>query len=173
MNTFAKKLTEFSGFFKEKSPLLLAFFLIVIVAIPIDVFSKLLRIENLEEVKAIAGFIKETPLKDLAFELLVIAPLTQEFLYRGPVRLLILLWPGLDKAGALGKIVAWTCIIIPTYYWAKIEGGGHAFPLDAFFVGLIFGWSVLKTKSLETAVALHIFYNATNLIGALIRFKVL
>ena len=58
-------------------------------------------------------------------------------------------------------------------YWAVVEGGGQAFPLDAFFVGLIFGWSVLKTKSLESAVVLHIFYNAINLIGALIRFKVL
>jgi membrane protease YdiL (CAAX protease family) len=66
-----------------------------------------------------------------------------------------------------GKTLAWICIIIPTYYWAKIEGGGYAFPLDAFFVRLIFGWSVLKTKSLEAAVMLHIFYNAINLIGAI------
>lgn len=167
------KIAEFNGFFKEKSPLLLAFFLMIIIVIPIDIFSKLFRIENLEEVKAIASVIKVTPIKELAFQLLIIAPLTQEFLYRGPVRLLILLWPGLYKIGMLGKIIAWIVIIIPTYYWARIEGGGHAFPLDAFFVGLVFGWSVLKTKNLETAVMLHIFYNAINLIGALIRFKVL
>lgn len=167
------KIAEFNGFFREKSPLLLAFFLTIIIVIPIDVISKLFRIENAEEVRAIAGFIKVTPLKELAFQLLIIAPLTQEFLYRGPIRLLILLWPGLYKIGTLGKIIAWIFIIIPTYYWAKVEGGGHAFPLDAFFVGLIFGWSVLKTKSLETAVMLHIFYNAINLVGALIKFKVL
>lgn len=167
------KIAEFNGFFKEKSPLLLAFFLMIIIVIPIDVFSKLFRIENLEEVKAIASVIKVTPIKELAFQLLIIAPLTQEFIYRGPIRLLILLWPGLYKIRVLGKIIAWIVIIIPTYYWARIEGGGHAFPLDAFFVGLIFGWSVLKTKNLETAVMLHIFYNAINLIGALIKFKVL
>ena len=167
------KIAEFSGYFKEKSPLLLAFFLTIIIAIPIDIFSKLFRIENAEEVKAIASFIKVAPIKELAFQLLVIAPLTQEFLYRGPVRLLILLFPKILTMGLLGKIVAWIFIIVPTYYWAVVEGGGHAFPLDAFFVGLIFGWSVLKTKSLESAVVLHIFYNAINLIGALIKFKVL
>ncbi|MHB9019491.1 MAG: CPBP family glutamic-type intramembrane protease [Minisyncoccota bacterium] len=170
---FKHRIAEFNGYFREKSPLLLAFFLTIIIVIPIDILSKLLSIENPEEISAIASFIKVSPIKELAFQLLIIAPLTQEFLYRGPIRLLILIFPGILKIGLLGKIIAWIFIIIPTYYWAAIEGGGHAFPLDAFFVGLIFGWSVLKTKSLETAVVLHIFYNAINLIGALIRFKVL
>lgn len=167
------KLAEFNGFFKEKSPLLLAFFLTIIIVIPIDIIGKLFRIENPEEIKAIASYVKVAPIKELAFQLLVVAPLIQEFVYRGPVRLLIFLFPRILNIGLLGNIIAWIFIIIPTYYWAVVEGGGHAFPLDAFFVGLIFGWSVLKTKSLESAVVLHIFYNAINLIGALIKFKVL
>lgn len=168
-----ERVAEFNGYFKEKSPLLLAFFLTMIIVVPIDIISKLFSIENPEEVKAIASFIKVAPIKELAFQLLIIAPLTQEFLYRGPVRLLILLFPKILTTGLPGKIIAWIFIIVPTYYWAMVEGGGHALPLDAFFVGLIFGWSVLKTKSLESAVLLHIFYNAINLIGALIKFKVL
>lgn len=169
-----EKITEFNGLFKEKSPLFLAFFLMIIVAIPIDVISQLFNLKNPNEVRAIIDLIKTTPLKDLAFQLLFIAPIIEEFQYRGPVRLLTWIFPKLTVKNP----IVWIFIAVPTWYWAFQSWSirfdlGHAYGLVIFFVGLVFGYIVVKTKTLESAILLHIFYNAINLIGALIKFKVL
>lgn len=155
---------------------LLAFIIIVLGAIPVGIISTYMGWVNQEEINSTKSYIQDTRLIDLIFNGLIGAPLNEEFLYRGPVRLLILLFPGCTAKLKLNfkNIVTWLFIILPTYYWAKLYGGnGHGYPLDMFLLGIVFGWAVVKTKTLETAVVLHSAFNAINLIGGLIRYRIL
>ena len=166
LERFRKKIQEFQDYLLGVPPLIAAFIIMILVAIPIDVISKFVGWENEAEAVAMKAYFANTPLKDIIYNLLIVAPLTQEFLYRGPVRILIFLFPKMT----INHAVTWLAIIVPTYYWAFHLSGGHLFPLDAFIVGTIFGWAVVETESLESAILLHILYNGLSLVGTLIKY---
>jgi len=143
--------------------------ILVLVAIPIDVLSQWAGWINPDEEIAMRSTITSTPIKELIFVLLIKAPLIQEFLYRGPVRLLVFFFPDFT----VKNWITWLVILVPTYYWGVIDGGGHYMPFDALFVGIVAGWVVAETKSLEPAIVLHMSYNGLSLIGALIKYRLL
>ncbi|MBI4991904.1 MAG: CPBP family intramembrane metalloprotease [Candidatus Harrisonbacteria bacterium] len=165
-----EKYRELKVYIESMPPLVAAFVIMIIVTIPLDILSVYWGWVNKAELEALRNLIRQSSLKEIAFSTLVYAPLLEEFMYRGPVRLLVLFFPNVTTK----NLIAWLIILAPTFYWAMIAGGGgHGIPLDALAIGIICGWAVVETKTLESAIALHIFYNALNLVGVLIRYRFL
>lgn len=153
------------------SPMEAAFIAIVLVAIPIDLISVYFEIVNPYELQALKNLIKQTPLKELIYYTVIFNPIQEEITYRGLGRVFIFFFPP-DTWPK--KLLAWIIMLIPTYYWAALAGGGgHGIPADAFFSGIVFSWILIKTRSLESTVVIHSSYNAINLIGALIKYRFL
>ncbi|MDO8430164.1 MAG: CPBP family intramembrane metalloprotease [bacterium] len=169
MNNLKMRWEELKTHLTAMPPVIAASLLLILIAIPIDVLSKIFGLQNKAEIQAMEDTLKNTPIKELVYQFLILAPLTQEFFYRGPVRLLIFFFPNLNTK----NLITWVVILLPTYYWAVLDSGGHGFPLDALFMGMVAGWAVVETKSLESAIFLHIAYNSLGLIGALIKYRFL
>jgi membrane protease YdiL (CAAX protease family) len=151
-------------------PLILAFVLLVLVNIPISFLSVKLGYVNQGEQELLKQYVSGNKLKDLIYFTVFLVPIQEEIWYRGLGRLVIFVFPPDTR---FRKILAWLAILGPTYYWAVIAGGGHGIPADAFWSGLLFGWVMIETRSLESAIALHMMYNGVNLIGALIKYRLL
>ena len=153
------------------SPMEAAFIAIILIAIPIDIISVYFGAVNPNELQALKNLIKQTPLKELIYYQVILNPIQEEIIYRGLGRIFIFFFP---PDTWFRKLLAWIIMLIPTYYWAVLAGGGgHGIPADAFFSGIVFSWILIKTQSLESTVAIHSSYNAVNLAGALIKYRFL
>ncbi len=165
-----EKFQQLKKYFESMPPLVTAFVILIVVTVPIDVLSVYFGWVNKAELDGLRNLIKQSSLKEIVFSALVYAPLLEEFQYRGPVRLLVFFFPNVTTK----NLSAWLTILAPTFYWAFIAGGGgHRIPLDALAVGIVCGWAVVETKTLESAIAMHMLYNALNLAGVLIRVRLL
>ncbi len=107
------------------------------------------------------------PLHDLAvhpfsapFMLIVVAAVTEEFVFRG-----------LLLRGLLARIRPGRAIAISAGLFAVM----HLNPWQlstAFFIGVILGWVYLRTRSLALCIAGHGFHNAMSLLAAGLPFTV-
>lgn len=107
------------------------------------------------------------PLHDLAthpfsapFMLIVVAAVTEEFVFRG-----------LILRGLLARIRPGRAIAISAGLFAVM----HLNPWQlstAFFIGVILGWVYLRTRSLALCIAGHGFHNAMSLLAAGLPFTV-
>lgn len=154
----------------EMPPLLIAFVLLVLVNIPISFMSVKLGAVNEAERELIKAYILKNNLKELIYYTVLLVPMQEEIWYRGVGRVMIFILPPDTK---MRKVIVWVTLIGPTFFWAFIAGGGHAIPADAFWSGLLFSWVMIETRSMESAIALHMMYNAVNLAGALIRYRLI
>lgn len=80
--------------------------------------------------------------------LVIVAPLTEELLFRGIV-----------LRGFLGRFRPWRAVVLS----AMLFAGMHLNPwqtVSAFVLGLIFGWFYLRTGSLWPCIAGHACYNS-------------
>ncbi len=120
----------------------------------------------------------ETDYITLLKESLIAAPLKEELKYRGPAWLLLMTLLGLAKwAKKRGNsqpwpektlislrgwqikvfhILVWPVIVWPTLIWAL----RHPYPLPVLACGLIFGWLLIRTRSLIQIILLHMLINA-------------
>ncbi len=103
--------------------------------------------------------------------LVVIAPLVEEILFRGPVQATMMLLAALAWVVrklfkkrlferrvvcnmTVADVIVWFVAIIASTVWASL----HAFPLLMFAMGLIFSWLVMKTH-IGQSMALHATWN--------------
>ena len=165
-----KELGQIWRQFRESPFFLQALLVLVVLSIPIVMLlEKVVTGRITYEQQTLINSLKSDPLLDLLLFQVIRAGLEQEFFYRGPIRLLVLFAPQISRKniGLLLKIFAWLVIIMPMYFWVP----GHPDAVQTVLLGLACGWTVLKTRSLESAVLIHMGFNALNLIGGLIQYR--
>ena len=94
------------------------------------------------------------------FVLVVVAAVTEEFLFRG-----------LILRGLLTKTGPVRAIMISALLFAVMHLNPWQMPA-AFFLGIVFGWVYLRTRSLALCVFGHGLHNAMNLLAAGLPFTV-
>jgi len=101
-------------------------------------------------------FFGENKLLSRIFLLVIIAPITEELLFRGII-----------LRGLLGRYRPAVAVALSAFLFAVI----HANPwqlLSAFFLGLVFGWFYLRTGSLLLCILAHAIANGLSVICTLI-----
>ena len=94
------------------------------------------------------------------FDLIVVAAVTEEFLFRG-----------LILRGLMAKISPARAVAISAGLFALMHLNPWQMPL-AFILGLVFGWVYLRTRSLALCIAGHGFHNAVSLLAAGLPFTI-
>ena len=128
----------------------------------------------------------KTDLLTMVKDTMIIAPIKEEVKYRGPAWLTLMLLLGLAKLAKRsgnpqpwtekilfclrGKsvtiyhililLLVWPIIITSAIIWMQ----GHNYPMPVFLIGLIFGWFLIKTRSLLHVILLHIVWNGLSFI---------
>jgi membrane protease YdiL (CAAX protease family) len=92
--------------------------------------------------------------------LIVMAPLTEEVIFRG-----------LILRGLLARISPWRAIAISTLLFALLHLNPWQFPV-AFGTGLVLGWAYYRTGSLSLCMAGHALINAISLLAMGLPFVV-
>lgn len=165
-----------------KTVLLTAVLMAILVPICRYTGLKNAEIEKLHD----AYFAETTPLA-LFKETIILTPIIEEVIFRGPAWLALLFLTGLIKVYKKYKksefwlekkisggipiwhLFIWPLIIVPAIFWSM----DHPYPLPLFIFGLILGWLLLKTGSLIQVIAVHMMFNAFSVIGELIRILIL
>lgn len=86
----------------------------------------------------------------------IIAPIGEEFLYRGAVLGSLLEWKPLRSK-------PWVAILLSAAFFSLIHMNPAQMP-GAFLIGLFFGWIVYRTGSLLPGIICHIFNNSLSCI---------
>lgn len=165
MNRLKNELETFRTHLNEAPALIKITILLTLLATIIHlILGKPIWVDT-AEIESVKNALENGRVVELIYQTLIVAPLIQEFLYRGPIRLFVFLFPKYND----NDKISWVVIAIPTYLWAKPHGD----PILIFGIGVIFGWAVLKFRTLESAVLLHSTYNAMILIFGLIKYRFL
>ena len=108
-----------------------------------------------------------SPMNDLVghpfsapFTLIVIAAVTEEFLFRG-----------LILRGLLHRLDPVRAVVLSALLFALMHLNPWQMP-GAFFIGLVFGWVYLRTRSLTLCIAGHGLHNAMSLLANGLPFTV-
>lgn len=101
-------------------------------------------------------FVKDGDVSSRFFLLVVVAPLTEELLFRG-----------LLLRGLLTKHRPIVAVVVSSFLFAFIHLNPWQF-VSAFLLGLAFGWFLLRTGSVWLCVLSHAIGNGTFLIASLI-----
>lgn len=86
------------------------------------------------------------------FALIIVAPLTEEFLFRG------LILSGFLQRYGVSKAILWTALLFGAFHLNPWQFGG------AFVLGLLFGWLMVRTSSLFLPIFGHAFVNSLPLL---------
>jgi membrane protease YdiL (CAAX protease family) len=102
-------------------------------------------------------------------DFVIIAPLKEELLYRGPAWILLLFVLLISKKFAkkkdflvIGYIPVVVLLVLFTAYWAF---KGHAYPITVFGYGLVWGWLMIYTRNIIYPILFHAGSNAIASIG--------
>lgn len=126
--------------------LIVAFVCLTAISYVVDIFASLLNISIKEQSQMEMDVVRHP---FALFTVSVIAPITEEIIFRGAI---------LRRMLQSSKQSPWMAIVCS----AVLFSAGHVFPVmivNAFFIGLLFGWLYFKTRSLLLTISLHLANN--------------
>lgn len=126
--------------------LIVAFVCLTAISYVVDIFASLLNISIKEQSQMEMDVVRHP---FALFTVSVIAPITEEIIFRGAI---------LRRMLQSSKQSPWMAIVCS----AVLFSAGHVFPVmivNAFFIGLLFGWLYFKTRSLLLTITLHLASN--------------
>jgi len=126
--------------------LIVAFVCLTAISYVVDIFASLLNISIKEQSQMEMDVVRHP---FALFTVSVIAPITEEIIFRGAI---------LRRMLQSSKQSPWMAIVCS----AVLFSAGHVFPVmivNAFFIGLLFGWLYFKTRSLLLTITLHLANN--------------
>ncbi len=168
-------------------PITKAFIGVSLVVITLSPISRIAGWSDPDLERAMDNYLSQEDITIVIKDVVILAPIVEEVIYRGPawaaLMLLFILagiartkgnplpWPektlfSLRKTEIkVWHAIIWPMIIFPTVAWAL----RHPDPVTIFAGGMVFGWLLVKTRSLSSVILLHMLWNTLCTISMVIR----
>lgn len=153
----------------KKRPLFVTLFWIAIVAVPIMFVERLTSIDLRSDIGLLKEYFATTFLKEPVqsiFLFILIYPVAEELLYRGPIRLLDFLLTKTRLHLCIQTAVLAVTIVTQAHLWSSL----HPSPMGFLLIGIILGVLVVKTQRWWVSAAVHIIINVLTLAGMLVSY---
>lgn len=162
VNTRAYFLKSYNDF--RKRYLLMTLFYIAVIAAPIMFLERFTSSEIRYSIISLKDYFSSTflyePVKSIVLFLLIY-PILEELLYRGPVRLLQLVMARIELSTKIQTFFFAAIITAQSYFWAM----QHVSPIGFFTIGIILGILVVKSHSFWMSILAHIAINGVAFLG--------
>jgi membrane protease YdiL (CAAX protease family) len=146
---------------------LLAVWPLILAAVTVTIFfAKLFtdqdyQMQQHEQLEMITEYPQLTVRIMIVFVAVVIAPLLEEMMFRGFVQTTIRSYINIKNS-------AWPAILASSMFFALMHADPSHWP-SLFILGVCLGYSYEKSGSLFRPIFIHLFFNATSIIGTLIQ----